>query len=61
MKITDIDKNFIQQSSDDDTVWLDVKKAPFKIYGLLYDEEDILNYCSCGCFLFCHGLMYMLI
>ena len=40
MKITDIDKNFIQQSSDDDTVWLDVKKSPFKIYGLLYDEED---------------------
>lgn len=39
MKITDIDKNFIQQSADDNTAWIDAKSAPFKICGVFYDDE----------------------
>lgn len=39
MKITDIDKNFVQQSADDSTVWIDVKNPLFKIYGVFYDPK----------------------
>lgn len=39
MKITDIDKNFIQQSADENTVWLDAKNSLFKIYGVFYDSQ----------------------
>ena len=40
MKITDIDKNFIQNSADENTVWIDAKSEPFKIYGVFYDNEN---------------------
>ncbi len=39
MRISDIDKNFLQQSADENTVWIDVKSSPFKIYGVFYDDE----------------------
>lgn len=38
MKINEIDSNFVQQSADDNTVWVDVKSYPFKIYGVFYDD-----------------------
>ena len=40
MKITDIDKNFLQKSADEDTAWIDAKSHPFKIYGVIYDDEN---------------------
>ncbi|MBQ8374245.1 MAG: hypothetical protein IJX98_01565 [Clostridia bacterium] len=40
MKITDIDKNFIQQTAKDELVWVDVKTFPFKLYGVSYDEAE---------------------
>ncbi|MBQ8658666.1 MAG: hypothetical protein IJ506_05980 [Clostridia bacterium] len=40
MKITDIDKNFIQQTAKDELVWVDVKTSPFQLYGVSYDEEE---------------------
>ena len=39
MKITEIDKNFVQQCADDNTVWIDSKSEYFKIYGVFYDSE----------------------
>ena len=40
MKITDIDKNFLQESADESTAWIDANGAPFKIYGVFYDYEN---------------------
>ena len=38
MRINEIDSNFVQQRADDNTVWVDVKSSPFKIYGVFYDD-----------------------
>lgn len=40
MKITDIDKNFIQPDADLDTNWIDAKSSCFKLHGVSYDEEN---------------------
>lgn len=39
MKITDIDKNFVQQNADENTVWIDAKSKPFKLHGVFFDSE----------------------
>ena len=40
MKLEDLDRNFAVQTEIDepDLVWLNVRSAPFAVYGLLYDE-----------------------
>ncbi len=40
MKITDIDRNFIQPDADLDTNWIDAKSSCFKLHGIFYDEEN---------------------
>ena len=41
MNISEIDKNLKVDTAinEPDIVWLDAKNAPFRIYGLLYDDE----------------------
>lgn len=44
MKITDIDKNFVQKSADESSQWISWKSEPFKLYGVRYDQERQLFY-----------------
>lgn len=39
MRISEIDRNFIQQNADDSTIWIDAKSPLFKIYGIFYDDK----------------------
>ena len=41
MRIEEIDKNLVVETdiTEPDIVWLDIKEAPFAIYGVSYDEK----------------------
>ena len=45
MKIEDIDRNLVVETdiTEPDLVWFDVREAPFRLYGVQYDEAQ-------GCF-----------
>ncbi len=42
MRIEDIDRNLVVETdiTEPDLVWFNVREAPFKLYGLIYDEEQ---------------------
>jgi hypothetical protein len=41
MTLEQIDKNFkLDGVTEKDVVWYDVKEAPFRIYGVYFDESE---------------------